>query len=193
LRNRSGVCEDYASLFTALCRASGIPARLVYGQGVNLARGSSEPHAWAEFFLSSHGWIPVEPTVHFQQVPWQFFASLPADYRNVAFSLNKTSVKWMWSGYGQVSVSISSNLRAGKHISLYSDLDNHWARSAVESLALKGITLSEETLFYPSRPLTRAEAAKLMALSNNLPPVFGPSSFKRRSNCFLVPPIRRGM
>lgn len=69
---RRGVCEDYASLFTALCRASGIPARVITGyRFTNCADNfnnekwndiSNYGHAWAEFYIEDYGWIPVETT-----------------------------------------------------------------------------------------------------------------------------------
>jgi|GEM_PF-2816586 len=58
LNTGKGVCEDYASLFIAMCREIGIPARYVYGLGSATGR-----HAWAEFYLPYYGWIVVESTV----------------------------------------------------------------------------------------------------------------------------------
>ena len=52
LKNRVGDCEERAAVFVALCRASGIPARLVWIPN----------HNWAEFYLLDHQgvghWIP---------------------------------------------------------------------------------------------------------------------------------------
>lgn len=65
---RRGVCRDYATLYTALARAAGIPTRLcsgiVYADGVG---GSSAPgrffyHAWAESYVGK--WIAVDPTLN---------------------------------------------------------------------------------------------------------------------------------
>ena len=56
LRTGQGDCEERTCLFIALCRASGIPARLVWGPG----------HCWSEIALSdSDGkivWVPADPT-----------------------------------------------------------------------------------------------------------------------------------
>lgn len=55
-----GECGDYSALFTALCRAAGIPARPIVGRWA-----TSEPadwHVWAEFYLPGYGWLPVDPT-----------------------------------------------------------------------------------------------------------------------------------
>ena len=62
---KRGVCEQYARLFTALCRASGIPARVVRGFGLlDVEPGvlhNVEPlHAWAQFYVCDYGWLPVE-------------------------------------------------------------------------------------------------------------------------------------
>ena len=67
---RRGVCEEYATLFAALCRASGIPARVVTGYRFEKDLLSKEQwkdietngHAWAEFYLEGYGWLPVEAT-----------------------------------------------------------------------------------------------------------------------------------
>ncbi|SPE32006.1 conserved membrane hypothetical protein [Burkholderiales bacterium] len=67
---RSGFCEHYASSFVVLMRAMGIPARVVTGyQGgeVNPIDGyltvrQSDAHAWAEVWLTNHGWQRIDPT-----------------------------------------------------------------------------------------------------------------------------------
>ncbi len=74
LRNGEGVCEDYATLFIALSRASGIPARQVNGFSDPKQTGaswrSSSPeislqgfrHSWAEVYIEGLGWVAVDPT-----------------------------------------------------------------------------------------------------------------------------------
>lgn len=56
-----GECGDYASLFIALCRAAGIPARPVVGYWA--ISGIEQTHVWAEFYLEPFGWIPADPTI----------------------------------------------------------------------------------------------------------------------------------
>ena len=51
---------SYATLFVSLCRAAGVPARLVGGVVVPDDR-SAYPHFWAEFFIPAFGWFPVDP------------------------------------------------------------------------------------------------------------------------------------
>lgn len=66
---RRGFCEHYASSFTFLMRAAGIPARVVGGyQGGELGAGDYlqvrqyDAHAWSEVWLEGRGWVRVDPT-----------------------------------------------------------------------------------------------------------------------------------
>ncbi len=61
LADGKGECGDYSSLFIALSRASGIPARAVVGYWTE--SGIDQTHVWAEFYLEGIGWIPVDPTI----------------------------------------------------------------------------------------------------------------------------------
>lgn len=67
---REGFCEHYASSFTFLMRAAGIPARVVTGYqggfwnasaGYLLVR-QSDAHAWSEVWIHDRGWIRIDPT-----------------------------------------------------------------------------------------------------------------------------------
>jgi len=67
---RRGYCEHYASAFTVLMRAAGIPARVVTGYqggemnpvGDYLIVRQSDAHAWSEVWLRGQGWKRVDPT-----------------------------------------------------------------------------------------------------------------------------------
>lgn len=64
LQNPGGKCTDIHSVFVALCRAAGVPAREIFGlrQGKEpVVNVSSWQHCWAEFFLPGYGWVPVDP------------------------------------------------------------------------------------------------------------------------------------
>jgi transglutaminase-like putative cysteine protease len=61
LVNGYGECGDYTCLFTALCRAAGIPARPVVGRWATSKK--NDWHVWAEFYLPGCGWVPADPTV----------------------------------------------------------------------------------------------------------------------------------
>jgi transglutaminase-like putative cysteine protease len=65
-----GFCQHFASAYTFLMRASGIPARVVTGYqggyfntiGNYLVVRQSDAHAWAEVWLNGRGWVRVDPT-----------------------------------------------------------------------------------------------------------------------------------
>jgi transglutaminase-like putative cysteine protease len=67
---RQGFCGHYASAFTMLMRAAGIPARVVGGYqggdwnplGGYLIVRQSHAHAWSEVWLPQSGWTRVDPT-----------------------------------------------------------------------------------------------------------------------------------
>jgi transglutaminase-like putative cysteine protease len=64
LRDRRGVCQDYAHVMIALCRSQGIPARYVSGYFFNGKTGDENEasHAWLEVFLPHYGWKAWDPT-----------------------------------------------------------------------------------------------------------------------------------
>jgi transglutaminase-like putative cysteine protease len=64
LMKPGGKCTDISSVFVALCRAAGVPAREVFG--LRLGKKAQEDitggqHCWAEFFLPGRGWVPADP------------------------------------------------------------------------------------------------------------------------------------
>jgi transglutaminase-like putative cysteine protease len=64
LKKPGGKCTDIHSVFVALCRAAGVPAREIFGirlgkkAVVDITRWQ---HCWAEFYLPGYGWVPVDP------------------------------------------------------------------------------------------------------------------------------------
>jgi len=62
LRNRKGDCTEYAALFTALCRANGIPARMLSGFVCpkSMILKPYSLHDWAEFYDGSI-WVMADP------------------------------------------------------------------------------------------------------------------------------------
>lgn len=71
--NLGGKCADLNALFVGLCRASGVPARDVYGLrlapsafgykelGANSASLKGAQHCRAEVYLQAHGWVAMDP------------------------------------------------------------------------------------------------------------------------------------
>ena len=60
LKDRRGVCQDFAHLMLGLCRSLKIPAR--YVSGYLATESASATHAWAEVFIPGHGWRALDPT-----------------------------------------------------------------------------------------------------------------------------------
>jgi transglutaminase-like putative cysteine protease len=72
MKNLSGKCADLNALFVGLARASGLPARDLYG--IRVAPSAESPslgraggnittaqHCRAEIYLDRYGWVPVDP------------------------------------------------------------------------------------------------------------------------------------
>jgi len=66
LRTKVGDCNEHTTLYVALARAIGIPARIAVG--LVAVRGAFYYHAWPEVYLAdrtSRGmWLPVDPTLN---------------------------------------------------------------------------------------------------------------------------------
>jgi transglutaminase-like putative cysteine protease len=71
--NLGGKCADLNALFVGLCRASGVPARDLYGLrlapsafgykelGANSSSLKGAQHCRAEVYLKQHGWVAMDP------------------------------------------------------------------------------------------------------------------------------------
>lgn len=67
---RSGFCEHYASAFSVMMRAAGLPSRVVLGyqggelnpMGGYMIVRQSDAHAWSEVWLEGRGWVRFDPT-----------------------------------------------------------------------------------------------------------------------------------
>jgi hypothetical protein len=64
LTNRRGVCDELSSLFIAMCRSVGLPARYMSGMAYTNYKDKNDwgPHAWAEVYFQGYGWVPFDLT-----------------------------------------------------------------------------------------------------------------------------------
>jgi transglutaminase-like putative cysteine protease len=76
VRERRGVCQDFAHLAVACLRSRGLAARYVSGYiettppaGEPKLTGSDASHAWCSVWVPDHGWLDMDPTN--DQVPPQ--------------------------------------------------------------------------------------------------------------------------
>ncbi len=60
LEQGSGVCQDHAHIFCAVCRVLGVPARYVSGYLAHDEHAAS--HAWADAFVPHLGWVSFDPS-----------------------------------------------------------------------------------------------------------------------------------
>jgi transglutaminase-like putative cysteine protease len=65
IKDRRGVCQDFAHLMIGLCRSVKIPAR--YISGYLATEAASATHAWVEVFIPGTGWRALDPT-HNRQI-----------------------------------------------------------------------------------------------------------------------------
>ncbi len=59
LKHKSGDCFDFAAVYAALCRSSGIPSVQLTGVVVD-EKGVCHTHSWTEIYLEDFGWFPVD-------------------------------------------------------------------------------------------------------------------------------------
>lgn len=65
LDKKGGKCADISSVFVAVARAAGIPAREVFGIRLGKENGVSDMtggyHCWTEYYVPGAGWVPADP------------------------------------------------------------------------------------------------------------------------------------
>ncbi len=96
LENKYGVCDELTSLFIALLRALGIPARFVTGVAYTASPLFPQrwgAHGWAEVYFPDVGWVPFDPT--FGEFGW-----VDPGHVKMMTSLdpNQPSVRFEWRG-----------------------------------------------------------------------------------------------
>ncbi len=188
LRTKRGVCDEYAFLFTALCRAAGLPSRVIAGYWVedhikeNLTFDiSSDRHSWSEFYIPDIGWIPAEPTFRYiyngKKIPNEdYFANISSDDRHFISSYITKDIKKdldvQYSHYGVDTVSLKliskdesikllpKDYKHTTKYALYDIKEDYWAAPYIISLYNEGIIYAKEgSLFKPYDNINRAEFA----------------------------------
>ena len=109
LREPGGKCADISSIYVALARAAGVPAREIFGLrlGKNAVEDiSKSQHCWAEFYSPGYGWVPVDPADVRKMMLKQ----------NLSLSDGKTAAyrKYFWGGIDPYRIKLS----AGRDLTL---------------------------------------------------------------------------
>ena len=87
LKNQRGKCTDYSMLMIALCRANGIPARIVSGV---IIEPDAQNHSWVEVWFDKYGWVLFEPTV-ISNKKYDFRKS-PNEYMITGFNISSSVI-----------------------------------------------------------------------------------------------------
>ncbi len=85
LKDRRGVCQDYAHVMLSFCRSQGIPARYVSGYFFNGKTGDENEasHAWVEIFVPHFGWKAWDPTHNREADPRYIKLAIGRDYGDI--------------------------------------------------------------------------------------------------------------
>jgi len=101
--SKQGFCEHYASSFTFLLRAAGVPARVVTGyqggelnpvDGYMIVR-QSDAHAWVEAWLKGRGWVRFDPTAAASPVRVESGVAAAVPATDPLPLMARTSLRWL--------------------------------------------------------------------------------------------------
>ena len=81
LRDKQGVCQDFAHVTISLCRALKIPA--LYVSGYLATENASATHAWMEVLIPGVGWRSLDPTHNRQTDENYIKIAVGRDYADV--------------------------------------------------------------------------------------------------------------
>ena len=177
LENKRGVCEEFASLYVALCRSVNIPARVIEGykidkkdveqeNGEYLTEYNLINHVWAEIYLDDHGWLPVEPTIIYmvgnERVPYtnafckielpEYMPTGIYDYTKA----DRTMLRVTEISYDDELFPITYN----ESTINFTDVDEgyEWARESIQNLYELGVVNGYGEFEYgPGRNISRIE------------------------------------
>lgn len=89
---KKGNCTDFHSLFIAMARSQGIPARFEIGFPLPADKTSGEIagyHCWAEFFDPQNGWMPVDISEAWQHPEKKDYFFGANDANRIQFSIGR--------------------------------------------------------------------------------------------------------
>jgi hypothetical protein len=89
---KKGNCTDFHSLFIAMARSQGIPARFEIGFPLPPNKDSGDIagyHCWSDFYIDGKGWIPVDISEAWQNPPKKEYFFGAHDANRVQFSMGR--------------------------------------------------------------------------------------------------------
>jgi transglutaminase-like putative cysteine protease len=113
LKERKGVCQDFAHLAIGCLRAQGLAARYVSGYletlpppGKPKLTGADASHAWVSLFIPGSGWVDLDPTNNLIPAEAHITLAWGRDYGDV------TPVKGVVMGGGVHTLSVTVDVMA---------------------------------------------------------------------------------
>jgi transglutaminase-like putative cysteine protease len=104
LRDKRGVCQDFAHVMIGLCRVLKIPA--LYVSGYLATETASATHAWVEVLIPGVGWLALDPTHNRQTDESYIKIAVGRDYSDVP------PVTGNYKGTTDRKMSVEVNIRA---------------------------------------------------------------------------------
>ncbi|MFC4097376.1 transglutaminase family protein [Euzebyella saccharophila] len=108
MREKKGVCQDFAQIAISCIRSMGLPARYVSGyietippEGQEKLVGADASHAWFSIFIPGFGWVDFDPTNNMIPMNQHIVVGWGRDYydvpplKGVVFGSGKSKLKVM--------------------------------------------------------------------------------------------------
>jgi transglutaminase-like putative cysteine protease len=112
MKERKGVCQDFAHLAIACLRSLGLPARYVSGYietipppGVEKLVGVDASHAWFSVFIPGNGWVDFDPTNNMLPSDQHITIGWGRDYADI------TPLKGVIMSSGRHELKVSVNVK----------------------------------------------------------------------------------
>ncbi len=112
MKERKGVCQDFAHLAIACVRSVGLPARYVSGyietaapEGKEKLFGVDASHAWFSIYIPNTGWIDFDPTNNIIPSQQHITIGWGRDYADI------TPLKGVIVSSGKHKLSVSVDVR----------------------------------------------------------------------------------
>jgi transglutaminase-like putative cysteine protease len=113
LKEKRGVCQDFAHLQIACFRSLGLPARYVSGYintvpppGQPKLAGADASHAWVSFYCGGLGWLDLDPTNNLMPDREHILIGWGRDYSDIS------PIRGVTLGSGGHSLSVAVSVQA---------------------------------------------------------------------------------
>lgn len=180
LDSMRGVCEEFTTLFVAMCRAVNIPSRAIEGYKVEPLTESGDisgdalegkykliNHVWAEIYLEDFGWVPVEPTVIYlvngERKPYLSSFCMMKNPEYIALGIyNYEKANRRILGVSEITYKenvITEDEMVPERQNKFEDISNYtWATEEIQNLYGKNIIEGySDTIYGPENSISRIE------------------------------------